>query len=216
VSRPYVLASCAVSLDGYLDDAGPERLILSNDADLNRVNAERAGVDAILVGAETVRRDDPRLLVRDPARLRPVEPIKVCLTTSGDLDPAARFFTDGDVPKIVYCPSDRADALIAALPATVVGLGPAPLDLTAVLDDLGARGVRRLLVEGGGWVLTQFLVADLADELHLAIAPVIVADERAPRFSRPGPTSAKPGGRLRLAEVRQLGDVVLLRYLPAR
>jgi 5-amino-6-(5-phosphoribosylamino)uracil reductase len=215
VSRPYVVLSCAVSLDGYLDDAGPERLMLSNDADLDRVDAERAGVDAILVGAQTVRRDDPRLLVRDPARQRPDEPVKVCLTTSGGLDPSARFFTEGEVPKIVYCPSERADALIGVLPATVVGLGAAPLDLGAVLDDLGERGVRRLMVEGGGWVLTQFLTADLADELQLAIAPVIVADERAPRFSRPGPTTAKPG-RLHLEEVRQLDDVVLLRYLRAR
>ena len=62
--RPYTLISCCVSLDGYLDDAGPERLVLSPAADLDRVDAERAGCDAILVGAETVRRDDPRLLVR--------------------------------------------------------------------------------------------------------------------------------------------------------
>ena len=62
--RPYTLLSCCVSLDGYLDDAGPQRLVLSPAADLDRVDAERAGCDAILVGAETVRRDDPRLLVR--------------------------------------------------------------------------------------------------------------------------------------------------------
>ncbi len=215
VSRPYVVLSCAVSLDGYLDDASDERLILSNEADLDRVDAERARADAILVGATTVRRDDPRLLVRDPTRQRPDLPMKVCLSGSGDLDPTARFFTDGDVPKIVYCPSERAATLNAALPATVVGLGPAPLDLAPMLDDLAGRGVRRLLVEGGGSVLTQFLAAGLADEFQVVIAPVLVADERAPRLTkRAGPRTEF--GRLELVEVQQIGDVVLLRYRPEK
>ena len=64
----YILLSCAISLDGYLDDASDERLVLSNAADLDRVDAVRAGVDAILVGANTVRNDNPRLSVRSPAR----------------------------------------------------------------------------------------------------------------------------------------------------
>jgi len=67
-ARPYVLLSCATSADGYLDDASPRRLILSGPADLDRVDEVRAGCDAILVGAGTIRADDPRLLVRDPRR----------------------------------------------------------------------------------------------------------------------------------------------------
>ena len=62
--RPTVLLSAAMSVDGCIDDATPQRLLLSDDADLDRVDAVRASVDAILVGATTVRRDDPRLLVR--------------------------------------------------------------------------------------------------------------------------------------------------------
>ncbi|MFJ6956379.1 dihydrofolate reductase family protein, partial [Micromonospora aurantiaca (nom. illeg.)] len=67
-TRPYVLLSCAMSIDGYIDDATTERLLLSNDDDLDRVDATRAGCDAIMVGAATVRRDDPRLLVRSERR----------------------------------------------------------------------------------------------------------------------------------------------------
>ena len=66
--RPYVLLSAAVSVDGYLDDASSRRLLLSGEADFDRVDEVRAGVDAILVGATTVRRDDPRLRVRSDAR----------------------------------------------------------------------------------------------------------------------------------------------------
>ena len=62
--RPYTVLSWAMSLDGYLDDGSGQRLVLSNAADLDRVDAVRAGCDAILVGAGTVRADNPRLVVR--------------------------------------------------------------------------------------------------------------------------------------------------------
>ena len=67
--RPYTLLSCGMSIDGYLDSAVGRRLLLSNEADFDRVDAVRAGCDAILVGATTVRKDNPRLLVRDPRRI---------------------------------------------------------------------------------------------------------------------------------------------------
>ena len=101
--RPYVVLSCAVSLDGCLDGTGEDRLVLSGEADLDRVDAERAAADAILVGAGTIRRDDPRLLIRSArrragrrARGRPPQPAGVTVTASGDLDPAARFFVAGE------------------------------------------------------------------------------------------------------------------------
>jgi 5-amino-6-(5-phosphoribosylamino)uracil reductase len=79
-------------------------------------------------------------------------------------------------------------------------------------DDLADRGVKRLMVEGGGIVHTQFLASDLVDELQLVIAPFFVGDSRAPRFVTDGRFPWHAGRRATLAEVRQLGDVVLLRY----
>ena len=64
--RPYTILSCGISLDGYLDAATQDRLVLSNEADLARVDQVRAECDAILVGAATVRNDNPRLVVRNP------------------------------------------------------------------------------------------------------------------------------------------------------
>jgi 5-amino-6-(5-phosphoribosylamino)uracil reductase len=215
--RPYTLLSCCVSLDGCLDDGSERRLVLSNEADLDRVDAVRAGCDAILVGAGTVRADDPRLLVRDPdrrgqRRLRGVleSPVKVTVTGNGKLDPDARFFTTGAGPRLVYCASAAAADLRAAVPcAEVVDAGHNPR-MRAVAEDLRRRGVRRLLVEGGASVLTQFLEEGLADELQLAVAPLLVGDPHAPRLL--GPAGLLPGVRARLADVRQVGDVVVLRY----
>ena len=219
--RPYVLLSCAVSLDGCLDDASARRLVLSGPEDLDRVDAERAGCDAILVGAGTVRRDDPRLEVRSADRRRarvhtgqPPSPVKVTLTRGGGLDPGARFFTAGTGGRLVYCATPglaRARDRLAAV-ATVLDAGPAG-DLRGVLADLAGRGVRRLMVEGGSAVLAGFLGAGLADELQLAVAPVLVGDPRAPRFLGAGRDGrAGRAGRERLVEVRAVGDVALLRY----
>ena len=218
--RPYTILSCGISLDGYLDAGTPERLMLSNAADLQRVDAVRADSDAILVGAATVRHDDPRLLVRSThlrARRRrrgqPESPVKVTVTTSGDLDPGSSFFTAGDNDKLVYCAHPSAACVRHRLSglATVIDAGQ-PVDLADVVADLEQRGVRCLMVEGGGRIHTQFLTQNLADELHLVVAPFFVGDVRAHRFVNAGRFPWSPGHRARLAETRQIGDVVLLRY----
>jgi 5-amino-6-(5-phosphoribosylamino)uracil reductase len=190
---PYVLLSVAASLDGCIDDSGPERLVLSNEEDFDRVDELRAGVDAILVGAGTVRADDPRLLVRAPqrrerrvARGQASSPLRVVLSASGRLAPAARVFA-GDAETLVH-----------------------PGDTRQVLTDLHARGVSRVLVEGGSSVVTAFLGERLAHELHLALAPVFLGDPSAPRIVD---RTSFPRTDLHLAETRQVGDVVVLRYL---
>lgn len=219
--RPYVLLSCAASVDGYIDDTTAERLLLSNDEDFDRVDEVRAGCDAILVGANTIRRDNPRLLVRTEERRKtrvarglPESPIKVTFTARGDLDPGAKFFAAGDVEKIVYCSSGTIDGCRRRLGdvATVVDAGD-PVDLSTTLADLADRGVQRLMVEGGGTVHTQFLAAGLADELQLVIAPFFVGDSAAPRFVGAGQFPHHPGNRMTLEEVRAIGDVILARYL---
>ena len=90
--------------------------------------------------------------------------------------------------------------------------GGQPVDMCRISEDLYTRGVRRLMVEGGGRVHTQFLTGDLADELHLVVAPFFVGDSRAPRFVGDGRFPWNPDRRATLAETRQIGDVVLLRY----
>ena len=218
--RPYTLLSCATSIDGYLASATQKRLLLSNDADLDRVDAVRAQCDAILVGATTVRKDNPRLLVRARARREArvaqgigPSPIKVTVTGRAQLDPCADFFVTGEAEKLVYCAKAAVAEARGRLGhvATVVDAGPA-VSMRWISEDLGARGVHRLMVEGGGTVHTQFLTADLADELHLVLAPFFVGDSRAPRFVQDGRFPWNSSRRATLAEVRLIEDVVLLRY----
>jgi 5-amino-6-(5-phosphoribosylamino)uracil reductase len=218
--RPYILLSCGISIDGYLDNASSKRLLLTNDADLERVDSVRAASDAILVGARTVRQDNPRLLVRSPAcreertsRGLPASPAKVTVTAGARLDPEARFFATGDSDKLVYCARPAYDEARRRLGgvATVVDGGPR-VRMRALVEDLHARGMRRLMVEGGGTIHTQFLTAGLADELHLVVAPFFVGDSRAPRFVEDGRFPWNKDRRATLADVQRMGDVVLLRY----
>lgn len=218
--RPYTILSCGISLDGYLDGATPERLVLSNEADLHRVDGVRAECDAILVGAATVRNDNPRLLVRNPGlrqqrRTRGLResPIKVTVTGGAQLDACSNFFATGDSEKLVYCASRSVPVARRRLGtvATVID-GGQPVEFSRLTEDLYDRGVRRLMVEGGGLVHTQFLTDGIADELHLVVAPFFVGTSRAHRFVGDGAFPWNPGHRARLAETRQIGDVVLLRY----
>lgn len=214
-----MIVSAAMSLDGFLDDASPERLVLSNAADFDRVDAVRAGVDAIAVGAGTVRADDPRLLVRSEERRaereeagKPGSPLRVVFSPSGELDPHSRLFAGGG-RVVVYTTEQGAQVCaLDQVAAEVVAIGEGEVDLRAALADLAARGVGRLLVEGGGVVHTAFLSADLVDEVHLAVAPFLLGERGGARFVYATGFPQSPERPLRLVEARSIGEVALLVY----
>ncbi|WP_245677104.1 RibD family protein [Nocardia acidivorans] len=203
----------------------PDRLLLSNDADFDRVDRVRAESDAILIGAETVRRDNPRLMLRSEERQKaraaqgkPTNLLKVTVTRSGNIDPAARMFhhhVEAGRP-LVYTTVDGGKKIGDDLRevAEIVELADDELFWESLLDDLGNRGVGQLMIEGGTHIHTAILAADLADELHYVVAPLLVGQAGAPRFVNP---ASFPGGsrrRLGFIDAITLGDVVVLRYRP--
>lgn len=218
--RPYTLLSCGMSIDGYLGAASGQRLLLSNDADFDRVDAVRATCDAILIGAATLRNDNPRLLVRARSRRRArtsrglaPSPAKVTVTDGARLDAAANFFAAGESEKFVYCTSATVAGARERLGAVATVIdGGQQVRMEWLSEDLYARGVRRLMVEGGQTVHTQFLTADLADELQLVVAPLFVGDSRARRLVGDGRFPWNRDRRATLAQVQVIDDVVLLRY----
>jgi riboflavin-specific deaminase-like protein len=219
--RPHVLLNVAVSIDGCIDDTHPDRLLLSNPADFDRVDQVRADSDAILIGAETLRSDNPRLLVKNEkrraeriARGLSEYPLKIVVTGSGNLDSGLKFWHHGGA-KVVYTTDAGAEKLQDRLGslADIVSLG-LEINFSVLLDDLGERGIRKLMVEGGGTIHTAFLSAGLVDEIHMAVAPLVVGQVGAPRFLNPAHYPGNPTRRMRLADAHIIGDIVLLRYLP--
>lgn len=169
-----ITLSAAVTADGFLDDNSPRRLIISTPEDWAEVYRLRAAHDAILVGAETLRRDDPSLLVRDEevrARRReqglPPDIAKATLTGTGELSPGLRFFTEGEAERYVFS-SHEIDSLQNI--ATVIST-EGPITAKLIVTQLEKRGVERLMVEGGAAVLRMFLGEGMADTLRLAVNP---------------------------------------------
>lgn len=176
-----VTLSAAVTADGYLDDDSPRRLIISTPGDWEAVYRLRAAHDAILAGAETLRRDDPSLLIRDSAvrecRLRAgLKPdiAKVTLTRSGNLRPTLRFFTAGDAARYVFAPHEIHELQPVAEVISTEDI----ITAKYIVTELEKRGVERLLVEGGAHTLRMFLDEGMADTLRLAVNPRLRLGER--------------------------------------
>ena len=218
--RPYTLLSCGMSIDGYLGSAVQRRLLLSNDADFDRVDAVRADCDAILVGAATVRNDDPRLLVRVAgAPRRAGRPGAVAVADQGDRHRAAGSTrAPRSSPRATPRSSSTARPAAWAAPARGSGRRDGGRRRPAGRHAPAQRGPRR----------PRHPAADGRGRRQRAHAvPHRRPRRRAPAGRRsllrrrlPGPRGSSSDGlfpwnpdrRATLAEVRQIGDVVLLRY----
>ena len=217
--RPFVFASVAMSLDGFIDDGDATRLVLSNPQDLKARDELRSKCDAILVGANTVRRDNPSLLIdseelREKRKTLGLSPdlVKITMTRSGNLDPRSKFFQSENTQKLVYCPQSIAAALQRKLAAHAEIIGLEELTPTQLLRDVASRNIRTLMVEGGQSIHTAFLKENAVDELRVAVAPFFVGEDSAPRFVAAAQFSFNKHNHLQLLGVEQLGDVAVLRY----
>lgn len=219
---PYTILSSATSIDGYLNDTHEERLLLSHAEDFARVDAIRAACDGILIGAGTLRIDNPGLIIRSKelverrrAANKPANPARITLSYSGKLPPTHSFFRDSDNDILVYCPSkiqQELQTLLSQSQTQVISLDSDNVDLRALLIDLKDRGINRLLIEGGQHIATNFLQAGLIDEIQLAIAPFFVGQPEAPRFVGPGNFPHDKNNRMHLQSLEMVGDMAVLTY----
>lgn len=159
-----ITLSYATSKDGYLDDCSKCRLMLSTSADWEAVYRLRSEQDAILIGAETLRRDNPSLKL---------VPIRVVISRSGNLDPEARFFTVGEAQRVVF--TERPNPALERVAEVI--LCAEGITARRVVTELERRGVNRLMVEGGAKTLQLFLDEGLADEVREAVNPTITVGE---------------------------------------
>ena len=220
-SIPYTILSSAISLDGYLDDSSSERLILSSKQDLDAIDALRASCDAVLVGANTLRIDNPRLRIRSSdriqARIRAGKPehlIKVTLTSSGDIPETAHFFAQSDNDIIIYCTKNTSHQLPLSIQSRSVILPGEQnaVDPQSLLEDLKRRGAQKLLIEGGQHIATSFLTRNLVHEFRVAIAPFFLGEKKATRFVDHGKFPYNKNNRMHLASVESVGDMAVITY----
>ncbi len=179
-----VTLSVARSADGYIDDCSPERLILSSPEDWAEVYELRAAADAIVIGGETLRRDNPRLRIKceeqRTARIaqgRNPELCRVIISGKGYIDPKMRIFEGGgDV--IIF--SNVARPELSNLAEVILC---EDISSHFVVTQLEKRGLCNILVEGGAQIISMFLREGSVDALRLATNPtIVVGDSAAPRF----------------------------------
>ncbi len=180
--RPYVVAHLGQSLDGRIATVSGVSQWVTGPADLTHTHRMRALADAVLVGAGTVRHDNPRLTVR---RVEGRNPLRVVIDAERRLSSDATLFRDGAADTLVVCTEQAAarsgdcTAELLPLPAENGVLSPA-----TVCAALGRRGVRLLFVEGGGVTVSRFLQAGCVDRLQLTVAPLLLGSGR-PAISLP-------------------------------
>lgn len=174
--RPTVFAHLAQSLDGRIATLGGESQWITGKQDLRHTHRLRAVADVVIVGAETVRQDNPRLTVRNVSG---VSPLRLVIDPDRRLDDSYNLFTDDAAETLLVCDGDRDDgSAVGKAPVLGVPRGDGGLDLANLLRRLTERGVRRLFVEGGGITVSHFLQAGCLDRLHLVMAPVILGSGR--------------------------------------
>ena len=171
--RSLAVAQMGQSLDGCVATSAGDSCYVTGAEDRAHLHCLRALVDAVIVGAATVSADDPRLTVRAVAG---DQPVRVVLARDGGVDPSARLAADGAGPLlVVHAPAARP-ASGEGLPLATAGDGLfAP---HALLEALAARGLHRVLVEGGGHTVSRFLAAGALDRLHLTVAPLFIGAGR--------------------------------------
>jgi diaminohydroxyphosphoribosylaminopyrimidine deaminase / 5-amino-6-(5-phosphoribosylamino)uracil reductase len=195
--RCWAVAHLGQSLDGRIATAGGASRWVTGEADLLHTHRMRALSDAVMVGAGTVRHDDPQLTVR---RCVGAQPVRVVIDSERRLGAEYRVFQDGAAPTLVLAASDRVragdrlgQAEILPLPRGADG-GLAPGDIRQAL---AARGLALLFIEGGGITISRFLMAGALDRLQLTVAPIILGSGR-PSLSLPEIAEPRDGLRPRL------------------
>lgn len=169
---PFVIAKCGMSLDGHLTRPSREGRWITSAAARKHAQKLRSETDAILVGAETIRADDPHLTVRGIRTKH--QPVRVVITRSGKLPSRARVFTDRDGKKTMVYRNEP---------------------LAAVLADLGKKDVVSVMIEGGGDVLGHALDQRLIDKVQIYMAPLFTGGG-VPAFGASGAPSTSESARL--------------------
>lgn len=212
VVRPRVVINAAMSVDGKIALADGRGVRISNEADLRRVHVLRSQADAVLVGVGTVLKDDPKLTVKAEYATGK-NPLRVVLDSDGKT-PKQAHVLDGVAPTLIVTAAE-CDRTFPG--AEVYRCGKDEVDLGALLDHLGERGIRTLLVEGGSTVIWSFLRHRLADELKVFVGSAVLGGQNAPTLAGgKGVERPEDALRLRLERSSQLGDGVLLEYTVVR
>ena len=217
--RPFVHLKLAATLDGRIAAAGGDSRWVTGEAARLRAHQLRAEAGAVLVGANTVRTDDPQLTPRD-LFARPPRITRVVLDPHLTTSPESRLAkSTHEAPVLIFTDETALDGRekdLGALGVEVVATPRSPegLDLLYVLDELGRRGIRGVLVEGGGETAARFVERGLADKLTLFYAPKLLGSEGVPMIGTLRVTKMAEALKFSVSSVETVGEDVAVTLYP--
>jgi riboflavin-specific deaminase-like protein len=212
-----------MTADGKIDTVERRGAAISSAQDKQRVDALRAGSDAVMVGGRTLLDEDPKLTVRSEtlragrvARGLPPHPAKVGVVTRADLQPGSNFLTAGPARVLIFTTAHTAAAQQAMLRSHGAQLfvhAGSRVDLEAMMRTLKAEGVEQLMVEGGGTLNFELLRRGLVDEVTAYIAPLVFGGGHAPTLADGAGLARGEAIPFELIQVNPLdGGGILVRY----
>ena len=212
-SRPHVILSAAISIDGKIATRlGDSKL--SSKKDKIRLHRLRSKVDAILVGKNTIHRDDPLLTVR---HVKGKNPTRIILDSQGTISVNSKILqTCNKVPTIIAVSKRISKANLQKLkrfPVEIIMTGENSVNIKSLMNNLSKRKINTVLVEGGGTINWQFIQNNLFDEILITIAPFIIGGTDAITFVQGrGFDKIIKSPRLRLNTIKRLENYLVLHY----
>ena len=212
--RPKIILSAAVSIDGKLaTTTGDSKL--SSKKDLIRLHKLRSKVDAILIGKNTVKKDDPLLTVRYS---KGKNPTRIILDSLGTISSNSKILqTSSEIKTIIaVCKKITKKNLekLEQFPIDVMVLGENQVNVKSLLQNLGRRKIKTVLLEGGGSINWEFIKNNLVDELFITITPYILGGtDSISLVQGKGFDTILKSTKLRLKSVRRIQNDVVLHYI---
>lgn len=215
MKRPHVIINCAMSADGKIASPTRKQMRISSEEDIQRMYRLRNEVDAVLVGIGTILADDPKLTVKESYVEHPKHPLRVILDSTCRTPLHALALNAVSKTLIITAEGHQktyGGSHIEVVECRIDKEGF--IDLNCVLDLLYNRGVRKLLVEGGGTIIWNFLKNKVVDDLYIFIGSCIIGGKDTPTVADGDGISAGEEITLKIIEVKQVGAGVLIHYQP--
>jgi 2,5-diamino-6-(ribosylamino)-4(3H)-pyrimidinone 5'-phosphate reductase len=217
MKRPQVIINCAMSADGKITSPARKQMRISSEEDMRRMYQLRNSSDAVLVGVETILADDPKLTVKETYVTHPKQPLRVVLDSKRRTPPHALVLNNTAKTLIITekgkeKPYPGSHIEVVGCPTDTKGF----IDLDSALTILYQKGVRKLLVEGGGTIIWSFLHCKVVDDLLIYIGPCVIGGKETPTVAEgEGIQHEEEKICLKIVKVDRLGPGMLVHYQPA-
>lgn len=214
ISKPFVILNAAISIDGKIVTKDGDSK-LSSRTDLKRVHKLRSQADAILIGKNTVMKDDPLLTVRT---VKGKNPVRIILDSKGAIPSKSKILqTSKTIPTIIAVSKSISKSNLLKLkkfPVEVIFSGTSTVNLKSLLKILYKKKISKILVEGGGTVNWEFITSGLFDELFITISPYIIGGSKsASLVEGKGFSKILDSPKLSLKSMRRLKNHLVLHYV---